>query len=380
MLKKIVLTLLALTVWSTAWAEDPSVEATVSANKISLKEAAQLTLTVHGGKDIRADAPELPKIDGFDARYVGPSTRISVINGQYSSERSFVYNLFPAKTGRIQIPSLTVQSNGQDYTTRPIEVEVVDGQATALEGQAAAPGPAQGASENLQDRVFMAVSVPKTEVYLGEKVPFTVKLFIAQLPMRNVQYPKMDKNGFAMENFPQPQQYSQVLNGMKYDVVEFKTFIYPTQTGDLTIGPVNIEGGLLYKGQGRRAPGGLFDDDFFSGFFDNYQERPLTVNAQALRVKALDLPSEGKPADFTGAVGQLDFTASIAPAQVKVGDPVTLRMTVSGEGNLKSIQMPVLNSNVFKTYDPQIKEEGNAKTLEQVIIPTNEKVTGVPVL
>ncbi|MBI4308941.1 MAG: protein BatD, partial [Candidatus Omnitrophica bacterium] len=234
--------------------------------------------------------------------------------------------------------------------------------------------------ENINDRIFMTVSVPKTEVYLGERVPLTVKLFIAQLPMRNVQYPKMDKDGFGTDNFSQPRQYSQVLNGMKYDVVDFKTFIYPGRAGDLAVGPVKIEGGLLYKAQGRRRSGGVFDDDFFNGFFDSYQERPVTVNSQALHLKVLDLPPEGKPANFTGAVGQLDFKASISPAEVKVGDPVTLRMAISGEGNLKSIPMPVFNSNAVKTYEPQIKVEGNAKTLEQVIIPTGEKIIEVPPL
>ena len=67
-----------------------------------------------------------------------------------------------------------------------------------------------------------------------------------------------------MEDFPQPKQYSQVLNGVKYDVVEFSTNIYPTRTGEIDIGPAHIEGNLLYKAQDRRS--NFFNDDFFNSF------------------------------------------------------------------------------------------------------------------
>ncbi len=360
---------------SLLWAQDISVTASLSSPTIALNEAAQLTITVVGAKD-DITPPDVPKIEGFAVRFLGPSTQISIVNGQYSSQRSFIYNLFPAKTGHLQIPAITLNVGGADHTTAPLDMEVTNAAATPAAASTAAP-----TAESLKDRIFLQLSTPKARVYVGEKVPVSIRLFVNSLPLRNIQFPVMEKNGFVMDGIGQPQQYSQELNGVKYDVVDFSTYIYPTRAGDLDLGPVRLEGNLLYKTErSASSGGGLLNDDFFRGFFDNYQARPITLNAEALKMHVLDLPEEGRPANFSGAVGQLDFIASVAPSEVKVGDPLTLRMKVSGSGNFKSLEMPVFNDSRFKAYDPQTKDEGNARTLEQVIIPTADGITQVPAL
>jgi hypothetical protein len=375
MFKKALIFISVMTIAAVAWAQDITVSASVTANKISLKDAGQLTLTVSGVKD-NIDAPTLPKVDGLDIQYLGPSTQITIVNGQYSSQRSFIYNLFPSKTGQVQIPSIKITVNGQDFNTEPINLEVVDGPAAQNTSSDQAP------AENLSDKIFLVLASTKSQVYMGEKIPIIMKLFVSGVQVRNIEFPQMDKTGFQMEDVGQPQQYAQTVNGVQYNVVDFRTFIYPTRTGELEIGPAQMQVNLLYKTKERGNPFGnnVFNDDFFGGMFDSYQVRPVMVKSQPLKLTVQDLPSESKPADFSGAVGQLDFTASISPTDVKVGDPVTLKMKVSGSANFKSIQMPTFNDSRFKTYEPQIKDEGNAKTLEQVIIPTTEQIVEIPAL
>ncbi len=369
MISKIALFLIFTVISFSAYAAAVSIEATVSSNKISLNEPVQLTLTIAGAKDIDRSALLIPKIDGLDIQPVGgESTRISIINGAYSSEKSFAYSLIPTKTGRVQIPVITFKIDGNDYTTKPIELEVVE----------AAAGNAQ-ASENVKDRIFMVVSTPKGHVYLGQKIPLSIKLFVNQLPVRNVQFPQFEKNGFTVDSPAQPQQYSQVLNGTKYDVVDFRFNLYPSKSGELTIGPVTIQVSLVYKAQDKQSSG-IFDDDLFNRFFNAYQERPATVTAEAMKVNVMDVPSDGKPENFSGAVGELKFEAGVSPLQVKVGDPLTLRMKISGNANLKLVQFPQINDPLFKTYEPQIKDEADARLLEQVIVPTSEKIMEVPAL
>lgn len=360
-----------------AAAEDIFVEASVTANRISLKDAAQLVLTIHGAKGDNGPL-QLPKIEGLDTQYLGPSTRISIVNGRYSSEHSFTYNLFPSKTGHIQIPALTVSIGGKEYSTKPIDLQVES--APAPSGVPSQSGDAPTA-ESLKDHIFLQVSVTKAKVYFGERLPLRMKLLINDLPVRNIQFPQLEKNGFTVEEMAQPRQYTQILRGVKYDVVDFETTIYPTRTGEISIGPVQIGGNLLYKAQ-RQAPSGsgFFNDDFFNSIFDNYQQRPLTLTSPAIKINVLPLPEEGKPAGFSGGVGRLEFSASAGPSEVKVGDPVTLRMKISGQGNFKAIQMPVFNDPRFKTYDPKIKDESDGKVLEQVIIPTDAAVNEVPAL
>ena len=114
--------LLVLTV-SKGFTQDVSVEAEVSSRKVALGSAIQFTITVHGDNNV--DPIQLPSIEGFDVRYLGPSTRVSIINGQYSSSKSFVYSLFPKKEGQFEIPKIDVLVSGKTYTLPPLPVEVV---------------------------------------------------------------------------------------------------------------------------------------------------------------------------------------------------------------------------------------------------------------
>ncbi|MBF0504546.1 MAG: BatD family protein [Candidatus Omnitrophica bacterium] len=374
--------LMLLSSTGTLKADTVSFEASVNSSRISLSEVLQLNLTVTGLKD-NIDPISLPVLDGFSAKYLGPSTRVSIVNGDYHSERSFVYDLFPNKVGHFQIPPISATIAGQTYVTKPIDIEVVADSAGA---QAPAPQQAQDQApsiQSLKDKILILVSLEKEEVYLNERVPLSVKLLVNDVPIRDIQFPQFDKQGFAVDDFQKPQQYSQVLNGVKYDAVEFKSYIYPTHLGDVPIGPFQIAGNVVYK-NGNNNPfnqdmnpfgGGLFKD-----FFDSYATRPVTVTSRPLPMHVRALPQEGRPRDFSGAVGQFDFQASVSPLQVKAGDPITLKMSLKGNGNFKSVTMPVFQGAGFKTYEPKIKDQADEKTAEEVIIPTSAQVTQVPAL
>ena len=77
------------------------------------------------------------------------------------------------------------------------------------------------------------------------------------------------------------------------------------------------------------------------------------------------LPEDNRPDDFSGAIGQFDFQASVAPLQVKAGDPLTLKMDIKGSGNFKNLKMPVFKAPGFKSYEPQIKDQGMKKQLKK---------------
>ena len=185
--------------------------------------------------------------------------------------------------------------------------------------------------------------------------------------------PQFDKTGFMVDDFEKPQQSSQVVNGVKYDMVEFKTNIYPNRLGDLTFGPAQIQGNVLYK-TGQENPfnqdNDFFGTNIFNNFFDSYATRPVTVTSQPILLHVSPLPEDNRPQDFSGAIGQFDFQANVSPLQVKAGDPLTLKMDVKGSGNFKNLQMPVFKAPGFKSYEPQIKDVGDEKIAEEVIIPT----------
>ncbi len=359
-------------------AQDVQFTAEVDQNTIALGTSAQLTLTVTGTQEIAE--VEIPPVDGLDIRYLGPSTQISIVNGQYSSRKSRIYSVMPLKTGHFSIPALSIHVNGRAYATEAVEIEVTD--ASSMIPAPSSPSPAE-AGTSLEDKIFLVLRLPKDKVYVNERLPIKILLFMADLSVDDVHFPEFKQAGVDVDKFGQPRQYDQVINGKRYRIAEFNTNIYPTRAGGLTVGPVTLDCNIVMRSASARAPfgGSRFNDDFFNTFFDRYEKRPLTLRSGTSDLTVLPLPEENKPADFAGAVGQFSLDASVGPVELNVGDPVTVKMQIGGEGNLKMVQPPAFTTaDNFKVYDPQIKEENGFKKLEQVLIPESEQVREIPTL
>jgi hypothetical protein len=361
-------------------ADPVTFEASVNSPRISLDEVLRLTLTITGVND-NLSPMNLPVLDGFSAKYLGPSTSVSIVNGDYHSEKSFIYDLFPNKTGHFQIPPISATIAGVTYTTKPIDVDVIENTA----GSQASKQPADQAfsAESLKDKIKIIVLIGNRDVYLNERIPLIVKLLVNDVPIRDIQYPQFEKTGILVDDFEKPEQSTEMVNGVRYDSVVFKTNIYPGRLGDLTLGPIQIQGNILYK-TGQENPFNQDNDFFganvFNNFFDSYATRPVAVSSKPIVLHVSQLPETNRPDDFSGAIGQFDFQASVSPLQVKIGDPLTMKMDVQGNGNFKNIKMPVFQAQGFKVYEPQIRDTGNEKKSEEVIIPTSADIKEVPAL
>lgn len=357
------------------FAEDISFKAEVDSNQVTLGNSTHLILTVNGAKKV--DQIPLPSIEGMDSRYLGPQTQVSIVNGNYSSTKSFIYVLFSNKAGKFTVPAIAVTIDGKEYKSDPIEIMVEDAPAPAPPSEAKTSG--APSSVSLQDKIMLTLEAPKSEIYMHEQIPINIKLYFGGVNISDVQFPSFDTTGLTKTDFGEPEQTQQVLNGMGFNVVHFKTLISSTRAGELILGPAQLQANILYKNQNQGGGAqNIFGTDIFDNFLTSYERRPFTVNSQQIKINVLPLPDEGKPGSFSGAVGKYDFDVTATPVEVKVGDPITLRMKVTGDGDLKTITMPVFTDASFKTYDPQIKDEGNAKISEQVVIPTSTDVKEVP--
>jgi hypothetical protein len=391
-MKRIIAFILLSTLFlvSTASASNIQLEVTVDRQKMALGEALQLNLTFQGTQNI--SAPSIDKIDGFDARYLGPSTMVSIVNGVVTSSITHVYTLVPLKTGTFTIGPFSVEAQGKTLTSKPITIEVVSAPSRGQQltpGQALQePPPSKIDAEELKDRIFLILSAGKRKAYLNEIMPLTIKLYVNRLGVRDIQFPEIETNDFSIEKFGQPKQYREEFGGVLYDVIEFTTDMFAIKPGEFTLGPAKLKCNLVVRRQGqahRRSP---FDDDFFSGFFNDdvfndffgrYEAYPLELKSADLPITVLPLPVEGKPEGFDGALGNFQLNVEATPIEVKAGDPITLKMTVKGEGNFDSVKAPKLQSkDGFKVYDPQVKQNESGKIFEQFLIPESEKVTHIP--
>ncbi len=362
---------------SLSCAQEISFEVSVDNNKVSLGASLQLNLGFYGMKDI--SAPELPDIDGFDWRYLGPSTRISMVNGQVSSSVTHIYTLIPLKVGKFKIPSFSVNYRGKTYTSKAIPVEVIKGYVETLSGEK------EEGLQELDERIFLTLQAAKTKTYVNEVIPVKIKLYINQLSIRDIQIPEFIHEGFWVDEFSEPKQYREVLHDIQYDVIEFDTNVSGMNSGNFNIGPASLKCNLIVKKKEKsRTVSPFFDESFFGSdifddFFGRYERQPLNLTSKAIPITILDLPENNKPDNFSGALGNYNFYLAASPTEVNLGDPVTLKMTITGEGNFKTVKVPVIkNTDGFKIYDPEIKQTESEKTFEQIIIPKEDSIQEVP--
>lgn len=357
------------------YAGEVSFQASLDRDGVYLGQSAQLQLQFQGSTDI--PAPEIPAIEGLQTRYVGPSTMMSIVNGRMSSSVTHMYSLVPLKTGKFRIGPISFQHEGNTYTSNVLNIEVVD-----------SPGTHGGRTEqqkkpavSLDDRVFVKMHVGKQRAYTNEIVPLTIKLFVNGIGVRDIQYPEYNREGFSGGQFDKPGQYQETVKGIVYDVVEFNTTIFATSDGTYKLGPARIKANIVTRsGRNRHSSfDKFFGRDPFDDFFGQYETHPVELKSEPLSLKVLPLPETGKPRDFKGALGNFKFSLEVTPSEVKAGDPVTLKMIISGNGNFDSVASPALKQpDGFKSYEPQVKQEGSRKIFEQVLIPITDTISEVP--
>lgn len=361
-------------------AKDINFEATVDRNKVGLGQSLQLNLTFDGSQNM--PAPELSALDGFQVRYLGPSTRMSIINGQASSSVTYVYTLLPTKVGMLKLGPFKFEHNADTYNAGPIDIEVLEtpAQAENLSAQQEQPQ-----IKELEQRIFLTLQLKKDKIYLNETVPVMIKLFVNKLGVRDIQFPQFNYDGFSVGKFETPRQYQEVVGGINYDVIEFQTSISGLKPGEFRLGPAAMQCNLVMRKQVNQRGSAAFDDffnaDVFDNFFGGYQAYAMNLKSTDIPVVVLSLPQENKPASFSGALGVFDFQAALSPLEAKVGDPITLKATVQGQGNFNTVNLPEANlGNDFKVYEPQIKQDNGAKTFEEVLIPLNASIKEIPAM
>jgi hypothetical protein len=359
-------------------AQGVGVQASLSSESMSLGEAVQLQIACTG--TTRAPQPPAINVEGLDIRYVGPSTQMqySLINGQMTATQSVthVYQVMPTRAGNFTIPAVEVEVEGQRFRTAPLRLAVA----------AAAPAPQGGAAPPLDRIAFAEIVLPKKTAYVGEALPTELRLYVdARIPRQLDQMPQIQGEGFTKTKLQEPRQEVARRDGREYLVYVFRTAIVPSKAGKIPIGPVefNFIAQIPRPQRSRQDPfSGLLDGFFGDRMFAQNERRSARAEAVELDVKPL--PVQGRPEDFSGAVGEYQFTAGGSPAEVKVGDPITMRLHVTGRGSFDRVAAPVMTDTTgwrsypaaAGTFNPADDlATAGTKTFEMAVIPEQPHTT-----
>ena len=342
-----------------------------------------------------------PQITGFSV-LSGPngstSSNVQIINGQMSQNisTSFSFYLQAIQPGTFTIEGATITVGGKKYKSNSITIKVVKGQTSGSQQQQGSGG---GSSATLGSKdVFLKAFVSKTNPMEGEQVLVDYKIY-TRVPIPEYAVTKLPASvGFwaqdLLEANVKPRQYTERINGQQYAVAEIKKeALFPQKAGKLIIQPIQVDvvaQMAIKQAKRKRASDPFGNDPFFDSFFDDvfsgpqvqHVKRSLISNNLVINVQSLpNIPNgNGKPADFTGAVGQFNFNTTIDKSSVKADEPITLKITVSGKGNIKLIENPkIVFPSDFEVYDPKVSDNvtssgtgisGN-KTFEYLLIPRN---------
>ena len=374
-----------------AFADDPLVYATIQPAQILLGESAQFTITNLGDG---TNPITMPVVAGLKFEIIGRTREVQLINGTTLPSSSIVMRVTPQMAGIFTIPAVTPRA-------QPLVLQVnaaAAGTSRSAQARPAAPLPPpilSGASipkgVRLTDdgSAYVRLSVPKREVYVGESVPVEIEVgmrsgFVASLN----GLPKLTDDNFALNNLSrQPERTEKLINGEPFVLLTWRSTLAVVKPGAFSL---SAEAPLTVKIRTRPKQESSLDDRFGDPFWQNLFgatiPKDIDVKSPAQELTVRELPAEGRPADFHGAIGTFTIASDVSPTKADVGDPLALRMRVTGSGNFDRVDSTMLDHlDQWKTYPPKSSFNtsdpialGGMKTFEQPVIASKPGVQELP--
>ena len=337
----------------------------LNSNESRVGEPVQLVVTLRGARG--AEVPQTIPVDGLRINLAGRSTQFEMNNFKLSSTITYTYMVVPLFDGDFTIPPFEIRIDKKVVRTEAIRLSVHGGaRAPSSPTLPPVPGlsnpqlPPSAGSRSANDRqpYFAELLLTKKKAFVGEIIPAELRFYFnARYGGQVGERPNFSGEGFTVQKFPNAEKREQVIDGESYVVFVFKTAVTPVKSGLLQIPAARLDARLQVPGN---APQGL--SDFFNNFggaippgmFSNTRE--VALETKPLQIEVSALPKDGRPDDFSGAVGKFTLEATVSPKKAAAGEPVTLRATVSGQGNLEAMGPPTLTGDEgWRSYPPTDK-------------------------
>ena len=342
------------------FAADVRLTATASKTQVGVGEQFEVDFTVNGSGS-RFTAPDFSAFQFISGPNISPSN--TVVNGATVVGTTYGYILSAFKEGTFTITAAAIVVNGHTLLSNSLTIKV-QGQAPPqqkIQGQATPPDndPAPNAKD-LSKSLFLRADVSKTKVYTGEQVNVRYRLY-TRVDLEASQLDKApDLNGFwsqdVIRKSPNAVWGTEIYNGITYHVAVLKqTIISPQHSGDLAIDPLIMTFVARIK---------LPPRQFLNNPFGNYQEVKYQAKSAAVIIHTAPLPTEGKPTDFSGAVGSFSIYTDIDKKELKANETINYTFEVRGSGNLNLVNAPKITPPLdFEKYDP--------KTTDRITVDSN---------
>ncbi|MBI5207600.1 MAG: protein BatD [Candidatus Firestonebacteria bacterium] len=362
------------------YASDISINLTIDKNEITVGEEATLTVIITGKVRSLPD-PNIPQLKEFMVYSAGRSESISIINGDISSSTSFNYIIVPKKEGQFTIGPISLNYRDKEYKSRELKITVHSQTSGADTYNKNIPDDnihkqnQDKNEESLQD-LFIETHVDKKSPYVNEQITLTFAFYQAINLSDTPEYIPASITGFWTEDLPPQRRYYKPIKGKRYLVTELYSALFPTASGEYTIGAAELV----------CNPEDVYDP--FS-FFSGRPRKSVKLKTKPIKIKVNPLPDKDVPPCFQGAVGNYTLEASVDKTSTRENEPVTLKIVIRGHGNIKTVpdlELPPEIDENFKKYKSNssvnvTKNNYNVqgeKTFEFILVPIKSGDISIP--
>lgn len=326
------------------------VQVLLDANRVAIGEAANLTLQVTGGKP---ELPNIPEVPNLTVQFQGQNQMISIVNGVTTQSVTFTYIIGSQVPGTYEIPSIAVKVGGQVMETRAQTLTVFDDGSSKLQKNPVDPA---ANDPNRFGLLNVELAVPdRKEIYLGEIAPVRIQaLFPMDAQVRLESGLQPENSSYTLHNVsPQPQQTIETKDGKQYRALTWFGGVSATKAGTqavnlslkVLVALPDPSKPVLRPRQGNRQ---------LQARGVNFVEEDITLKNQDMLLEVRPLPEEGRPKNFSGAVGEFSFDILEIPATWKTGEPQRVALRINGSGNFAIMKAPELSpSDLWKWYPGQ---------------------------
>ena len=378
-----------------ALAAAPPISATLEPAQIALGDSAELTITTSG---TGLDALKLPEVPGLEFRVAGQSRRVEIINGATLSTASVVIRVTPQAAGIYTIPGMTPSSQPLVLRVNPDNgTGSSSSSGNAPSGGLHWPGQLSGGSSagakelhlTPDGSAFVRLVLPKRDIYVGESIPVDIELGLHSGFVSSLNgLPTLTGGDFTLNNLShQPDRTEKLIDGKPFVLLTWHSVIAAVKPGKFSLSaetPITIR--VRTRPPRESMLEDLMGDPFLQNFFGATVPKDITVASPPTELTVLSLPTEGRPPDFSGAVGSFTIGSELSSTTAATGDPLTLRMHVSGAGNFDRVDSAMLDHlDQWKTYPPKSSFKASdavgykgEKIFEQPLIASRPGVQTLP--
>ncbi len=352
------LLLVFLPLWASAQPTgEINVSASIEPGIIYLGQSATYTIRVDHTSTVPNISP--PDVPGLHIVGTGQRTMTNIINGRRSAELQLTFSVSAGREGIFNIPGPVLRLRGEDYRVNDVTLRV------------------QPMDSTLRQSFDLILERPERPLYVGEAVPVTLKLLVRQgVSVALGGIPEREGSSFAQSPLPdQPRQGVQQVEGIPHQFAAWDLVLNPIQKGTHDL---QYRLPLVYENRDR------VQRDFF-GRPRAAQER-IVLSTGQLGIEVQELPSEDRPPSFRNAIGTFEVDAALSERTVRAGEPITLTVTLTGQGNFERMGAPELDTPPgWRAYPPRARFEQDddrgltgTKTFEYLLIPEHEEIKSVP--